>query len=332
MPTFEDIDNAWRTGTPNPYSGTIYTGTPSLATTTTSSTPAAHDWSNPALSNWTNGTGTSGIQPLKPVSSNSNGTVGIDPSGRLRFDTDYYQPQPAPTQATQSPGTAGNMPSLGTTVSSNNSFTDMYRSTFTNPLQYWNEYNQGQGARFTEGAARGMAKAGRTGMLPTLGMMAHQDYMSNYLPSVRKDLAAGVSSDTSRYSADVGYRGQVESAGISADASRYAADRSAEVDLRQLEAQKEMNALDNLTKTYQVDEQTKTQIYNSWASLAPHMSEEQRQSLITDIELELAKDVAGNETLADITTPTVTPVTKTPREDYFPHLWLFTHGIQKVKE
>lgn len=28
--------------------------------------------------------------PLKPVSPNSNGTVGIDPSGRLRFDTDYY--------------------------------------------------------------------------------------------------------------------------------------------------------------------------------------------------------------------------------------------------
>jgi hypothetical protein len=194
------------------------------------------------------------------------------------------------------------MPSLGTTVSSNNSFTDMYRSTFTNPLQYWNEYNQGQGARFTEGAARGMAKAGRTGMLPTLGMMAHQDYMSNYLPSVRKDLAAGVSSDTSRYSADVGYRGQVESAGISAAASRYGADKSAEVDLRQIEAQKEMNALDNLAKTYQIDEQTKTNIYNSWAALAPHMNEEQRASLITDIELELAKDVAGNETLADITT------------------------------
>lgn len=28
--------------------------------------------------------------PLKPVGPNSNGTVGIDPSGRLRFDTDYY--------------------------------------------------------------------------------------------------------------------------------------------------------------------------------------------------------------------------------------------------
>lgn len=296
MPTFEDIDNAWRTGAPNPYSGT-----PSLATTTTSSTPA--------LSNWTNGTGTSvpststGIQPLKPVSSNSNGTVGIDPSGRLRFDTDYYGgTQNIPTTQ-PSPGTTSNMPSLGTTVSSNNSFTDMYRSTFTNPLQYWNEYNQGQGVRFTEGAARGMAKAGRTGMLPTLGMMAHQDYMSNYLPSVRKDLAAGVSSDTSRYSADVGYRGQVESAGISAAASRYGADKSAAVGLREIEAKMEMNALDNLTRTYQVDEQTKTNIYNSWASLAPHMSREQRNSLITDLELELAKIVARNETLADITTP-----------------------------
>lgn len=28
--------------------------------------------------------------PLKPVGPNSNGTVGIDPSGRMVFDTDYY--------------------------------------------------------------------------------------------------------------------------------------------------------------------------------------------------------------------------------------------------
>ena len=105
-----------------------------------------------------------------------------------------------------------NAPLAVTSPIYNSTLGDMYTKTFTDPNSMWDEYNQGQGVNFTTGAARAMAKAGRTGMLPALTSMAHQDYMSNYLPAVRKDLASGLGYEnawnqnlTNKYGSELGY-------------------------------------------------------------------------------------------------------------------------------
>ena len=66
---------------------------------------------------------------------------------------------------------------------------NQYMDTFSNPGKYWNEYSTGVGAQQANAAARQMAKAGRTGMLPTLNQTMYQNYMGQYLPTVRSGLA-----------------------------------------------------------------------------------------------------------------------------------------------
>lgn len=66
-----------------------------------------------------------------------------------------------------------------------------YMDTFENPDTYWDEYMSGKGAQQYNKAARQFASSGRTGMLPTLYTMGHQDYMANTLPQIRSGLAAG---------------------------------------------------------------------------------------------------------------------------------------------
>ena len=66
---------------------------------------------------------------------------------------------------------------------------NQYMDTFSNPGKYWNEYSTGVGAQQANAAARQMAKSGRTGMLPTLNQTMYQNYMGQYLPTVRSGLA-----------------------------------------------------------------------------------------------------------------------------------------------
>ena len=182
------------------------------------------------------------------------------------------------------------------------SFTQMYQDTFTNPLGNWNEYNQGQGAQFTEQAARGMAKTGRTGMLPTLQTMAHQDYMSNYLPSIRESLVPGLQSDTTKWTTQLQSDTDRYGTDRQYDANIYNTDTVAQTALEQMETDKYMKELDNLTRTYDIDETTKRQIYNTFSGIYGDLTNQQRDSVLAELGIVLGQNTAGNNAVADVTT------------------------------
>lgn len=190
---------------------------------------------------------------------------------------------------------------------------DMFVDTFNNPNKYWNEYNQGQGVNFTQGAARAMAKAGRTGMLPTLGSLAHQDYMSNYLPSVRKDMSPGLSYETAgnqnltqKYGQDLDY-----SKGIyGTDVTKYGQNLDYNSAMAEIAAKKyevdqnvALKETENLLKNLDINETTKRQIYQTFSQIYKDVPKDQQAAFLEDFRAELGMINQGNETLADITSP-----------------------------
>lgn len=280
--------------------------TPSLNTTVTSS-PSFTGGQATNLAN----TGSTTLPSLSNTANNN-------------LSTSYNYTPTVPTQPTA--------PVSPVSPTYNNTLGDMYTRTFTDPNSMWNEYNQGQGVNFTQGAARAMAKAGRTGMLPTLTSLAHQDYMSNYLPSVRKDLAPGLGYEntwnqnlTQKYGQDQDFLQK----GFGTEASMYGQGLTYASNMAQVAAQvtdigvkQELGMLDAAMKNLDIDETTKRQIYASMTELFPKMTAADQAAMVADLKLALGINEAGKQTLADLinpvgsTQPTTTTTTAPTYADF----------------
>lgn len=294
MPTFEEIDAA--KGWNSIYNPTSTT-TPSLSTTV--SQPAGTP-STP----YTPTTTLLGNQPYVAPGSSSTATT----SGSVLDQLTYGTKPTAPTA-----------PVAPAAPTYSNTLGNMYTDTFTNPNSMWDEYSQGQGVNFTQGAARAMAKSGRTGMLPTLNSLAHQDYMSNYLPSVRKDLAPGLGYEntanqnlTQKYGQDQDFA----SKNYSTDASMYGQGLTYASNMAQVAAQvkdigvkESLGMLDADLKMYGIDNDTIQQIYSTMGQIFPKMTAQDQAAMVNELQLALSVNKAGNVALADITNPVgTTPV------------------------
>jgi len=227
---------------------------------------------------------------------------------------------PAPT--TTSSGTTSNVSSLNSTISSplapkpvtaptyDQSLRNMYVETFNNPETYWDEYSQGQGVQFTNNAARGMAKAGRTGMLPALNTLAHQDYMSNYLPSVRKDMAPGLSYESAwnqnlqqQYGDELGY-----SQGIyGQDISKYGHELDYDSAMSQLAqtassdaAKLEVDKLNAALRDLEIAENTKVNLTRDLTTIFKDLSAEEQAIVTNQLLADLGVEGYGAKTLEEL--------------------------------
>lgn len=306
MPTFEEIDatKGW-----NSIYNPTGTTTPSLSTTV--SQPGSPATNTP----YTPTTNLLGTGPyVAPGGSTTSGSV-LD---QLTYGTKPVQPV-APTSPTA--------PTYSNTLG------NMYTQTFTDPNSMWDEYSQGQGVNFTQGAARAMAKAGRTGMLPTLNTMAHQDYMSNYLPSVRKDLAPGLSYEntanqnlTQKYGQDQDFA----SKNYGTDATMYGQGLTYASNMAQVAAnvadigvKEKLGMLDADLKMYGIDNDTIQQIYSTMGQIFPKMTAADQNAMVNELYLALGINKAGNVGLADITNPVgTTPAPVATTND----LWSTSYG------
>lgn len=325
MPTFEEIDASH--GWDSPYNTTGST-TPSLSTTvaqptnTTNTTPWA---SNPTTIAGQTAFPDVDMNTGKLLSGSSGSGSTYTPTTTLLGNQPYQPPGASSSSSSLSYTVAPpNQPTAPTNPPApgyNSTLGDMYTRTFTDPNSMWNEYNQGQGVAFTQGAARAMAKAGRTGMLPALTSLAHQDYMSNYLPSVRKDLAPGLNYEntwnqnlTQKYGQDQDFLQK----GFGTEASMYGQGLTYSSNMAQVAAQikdigvkQELGMLDNLMKQYGIDNDTQQQIYASMATMFPKMSAADQSALVNELYLAMGVNKAGNQTLADLTNPVGSPTTTT---------------------
>ena len=174
-----------------------------------------------------------------------------------------------------------------------NTYSNMYQSTFTNPQQFWGEYSQGQGANTAEATARQMAAQGKTGLLPTLQTDLYKDYMSNYLPSVRKDLSSGLTYESSKNNTLANIYGQQldYNKGIySTDATTYGnqlnmaqAQLTAMTAASNQQTQLAIKQLETLASQYEVDNKVMMQIYSSMAQMFPNMSAADQQNFINHV-------------------------------------------------
>jgi hypothetical protein len=345
MPTFEEIDAAkgWNS---------IYN--PTGASTTTTAPPLSTTVSQPVSSSTTpwasNTTATSGQTAFPDVNMNTGGLLNPSTTNTPYKPTTTLlgnQPYVAPGSSTTSGSvldqlTYGTLPAKPVAPSSPaaptyaNTLGNMYTDTFTNPNSMWDEYSQGQGVNFTQGAARAMAKAGRTGMLPTLNTMAHQDYMSNYLPSVRKDLAPGLSYEntanqnlTQKYGQDQDFA----SKNYSTDASMYGQGLTYASNMAQVAAQvkdigvkEKLGMLDADLKMYGIDNDTIQQIYATMGNIFPKMTAQDQAAMVNELQLALSINKAGNVALADTTNPVgTTPTTTAPTTNALTD-WSTTYG------
>jgi hypothetical protein len=211
------------------------------------------------------------------------------------------------------PGSTTYTPPAAVAPSMVNANEQRYLSTFDNPEMYWDEYNQGQGVKFTEGAGRAMAKAGRTGMLPTLTSLAHQDYMSNYLPSVRKGLEPTLNYENQwnqnlqqQYGTEAGER----NAAVQAAASRYGADTSAAANMYATDKQLESTLLQQAVDTYNIDETSKRAIYQSLVGSWDKLSSQEQDSIMAELMYALNPEQYATKTLAQTTSPDTSSTTK----------------------
>jgi hypothetical protein len=244
---------------------------------------------------YTSGTGWADSNPagLATTTSASNTTTGP-------FSANGISPPATPPRQV--------MPQLSQSRMSN------YLNTFSDPNMYWNEYSQGKGAQFTEQAGRAMAKAGRTGMLPTLNTLSHQDYMSNYLPSVRKDLQPTLTYENQRnqtlvdaYGKDLSYAGDI----YKTQGQLYGADLDAYVRTLDINSQREIAQAKNLIDTYNIDTTSKNNLFSSVAQMWPEMSAEDRNYVMAILQGEGGIGAYTDKTLAEVTAPSA-PTTTLP--------------------
>lgn len=335
MPTFEEIDaaNGWNssynpTGTTTPSLSTTVSQPVSSSTTPWANNPTAVpgqtafpdvDMNTGRLLN----PGTTTSTPYTPTTTLLGNQPYVAPgststtSGSV-LDQLTYGTKPTAPAAPASPASPAYANTLG----------NMYTQTFTDPNSMWDEYSQGQGVNFTQGAARAMAKSGRTGMLPTLNSLAHQDYMSNYLPSVRKDLAPGLGYEntanqnlTQKYGQDQDFASKNYGtyASMYGQELTYAtnmADVAAQV--KDIDVKEKLGMLDAKLKMYNIDNETIQQIYATMGNIFPKMERADQEAMVNELQLALSINKAGNVTLADITNPVgTTPVpAATPAQNY----------------
>jgi len=165
-------------------------------------------------------------------------------------------------------------------------YSKKYMDTFTSPDTYWDEYSQGVGAQTTEAAARGMAASGHTGLMPTLQTQAHQSYMSDYLPTVRTGLAAGVTAENASnntlagiYGNELSYNQGVYGTKSGIEQAKITAMTAA----GSQNTQKAIAELENLAKTYNVDSQTMQQMYVAMAQMFPNMGDADKQAFLQEL-------------------------------------------------
>lgn len=196
-------------------------------------------------------------------------------------------------------------------------YTKMYQNTFTNPQAYWNEYSQGQGAAVTEASARAMAASGRTGLMPTLQNQAYQDYMSNYLPSVREGLASGLNYESAlnstlgtQYGNELDYNKSVLGNQVSAYNTQMGLEQakvSAMSSASDQNTRKAIAELESMAQMYGADQQLMQQIYSSMATMFPSMTKADQEAFV--LELGNAFGMANTSATASAnatTTPTTT--------------------------
>lgn len=353
MPTFEEMDARWKGTQPVTTDPTRTWGTYTAPTTTTTTTQpqtladlnygssVVQDWGAPTTST-----------PLRPGSMGVMGPefYGIPTREAYGPTPDFYAGQsPAtfgynpnlfnvdssglikgttPTPTSPTPGqvqTAGVGQTGGTGVPQPQNYipaqppqfaanlSDLYKSTFANPQQFWQEYSQGQGSKFAEAGARAMAKAGRTGMLPTLQSQMYRDYMSEYVPSVRKDLQAGLSYEQAMnqtlsqlYGQQLDYnRGM-----YTADVSRYGhelgleqAKLQAASSARDSDVRLQLGQLDAQLKELGINEETYRHLYTVMGNSFQFMSAEDQKSLITEIQSALGIENATSQLSAYTSAP-----------------------------
>jgi len=183
---------------------------------------------------------------------------------------------------------------------------DMYVDTFNNPQTFWDEYSQGQGAAITEGAARGLAKSGRTGLLPTLQTQAYQDYMGNYLPSVRKDLAPGLNYEQGMNSLQTQlYGSQLDfTKGMyGSDVTRYGHELQAQQNARSEDVRLQLGLLENQLKMLDIDERSTIELYRILGTTFKDMDEATQRSFIADLQAALGTTETENNNMRDVTSP-----------------------------
>lgn len=193
-------------------------------------------------------------------------------------------------------------------------FAQDYLKTFQDPNSYWDEYSQGRGAQFTEGAARAMAKAGRTGMLPTLNTLAHQDYMTNYLPQVRKDLQPTLTYENQwnqtavdQYGKELGF----SSDRYKTDTTRYGAELDSWIKTLDINTQRDLDVLKMAVDRYNIDTTSKSNLFSSVAQMWPEMSAEDRAYVMAILQGAEGIGAYGASTLAEVTAPSA-PTTTLP--------------------
>lgn len=202
----------------------------------------------------------------------------------------------APTQANYAPA---NVPTFANTLQ------DMYVDTFRNPQTFYDEYMAGQGNALVESTARAMAKSGRTGLLPTLQTQAYQDYMTNYLPSVRKDLLGGTQDETSRnqlLNQMYGQQLDFDASLYGSDVSRYGQELGLEGQKLQVQqsaasdaVKREIALLENDAKLYGYNEQTIQQLYQTMGMAFPHMSNAEQLAFTAALKAEMTNaDTSGD--------------------------------------
>ena len=189
-----------------------------------------------------------------------------------------------------------------------------YIDTFNNPETYWDEYSQGRGTQFTEGAARAMAKAGRTGMLPTLNTLAHQDYMTNYLPQVRKDLAPSLQYENTQNQTYVDQYGKelgFSSDRYKTDVTRYGAELDSWIKTLDINTRRDLDVLKMAVDRYNIDTTSKDRMFESLAKMWPELSAEDRAYVMTWLQGESGLEGYGASTLAETTAPSTSTTTPT---------------------
>lgn len=201
---------------------------------------------------------------------------------------------------------------------------DMYTKSFTDPMSYWNEYMNGQGNTIMETAARKMAKAGRTGMLPTLQTNAFQDYMSNYLPSVRKDLGSGLNYETgwnTNLNSRFGTQSDFVKSLFGINADLYKSQLNAYSQAKSDEIKTTLGALEADLKRYDIDETTIRSLYNTLGQNFQFMDSATQKALIRDLQTVLGVTAKEGETAASVSIDNIDNATL--------ENWAMAHGYTK---